>query len=189
MMRVAIAILAAGKAARFGRQKLLAAWRGRPLLEYALRASRESCECRVLLVTGEESFANLAARYADRVVRNPRFEDGIGTSIAAAAAACDSETDALIVVLGDQPLVTAAHLRALMTTWDGEEGGIVATSYADTRGPPVLFGSAYFSELAALHDDSGAKRILRAHAKRVRTVTFEPAAVDVDTPDDLAGLD
>ena len=147
------------RAARHFLDQFIAAWRAQPLLEDALRASRESCEGRVLLVTGEEPFADLAARYADRVVSNPRFEDGIGTSIAAAAAACDSETDALIVVLGDQPLVTAAHLRALMTTWDGEEGGIVATSYADTRGPPVLFCSAYFSELAELHDDSGAKRI------------------------------
>lgn len=188
-MSVAVAILAAGKAARFGRQKLLETWSGRPVLEHVLTAVSEAGLGNVLLVTGDEPFAELAANYSARVVCNPGFESGIGTSIAASADACDGETEALVIVLGDQPLVTAAHLRALVATWDGEEGGIVATSYADTQGPPVLFGSAYFSELASLNDDSGAKRILRAHAERVGTVTFEPAAFDVDTPDDLARLD
>ena len=186
MMRIAVAILAAGKAERFGRQKLLEAWRGRPLLDHALRAASEASAGDVLLVTGEDRYTHLAALYAAHVVPNPRFADGIGTSIAAAANACDSETDALVIVLGDQPLVTAAHLRAIVAAWDGEEGGIVATSFADTAGPPVLFARAYFDELATLDDDSGAKRVLRANAERVATVPFEPAAFDVDTPDDLA---
>ena len=188
-MRVAVAILAAGKARRFGRQKLLEIWRGRPLLEHALRAASEVSGADVRLVTGDERYANLAALYAARVVHNPRFEDGIGTSIAAVAAACDDDTDALVIVLGDQPLVTGGHLRALIAAWDGEEGSIVATAYAGTQGPPVLFGGTYFSELATLDDDSGAKGVLRAHADRVRTVRFEPAAFDVDTPVDLDRLD
>ena len=189
MMRVAVAILAAGAAARFGRQKLRAAWRGRPLLDYALSAASASGLGRVLLVTGEERYADLAVSHSARIVHNPRFAIGIGTSIAAAAHACDDRTDALIIVLGDQPLVTADHLRALRTAWDGAEGDIVATSFADTTGPPVLFARTCFDELVTLDDDSGAKRILRAHAERVRTIRFEPAALDVDTPDDLARLD
>lgn len=187
-MRIAVAILAAGKAERFGRQKLLEALRGRSLLEHVLQASQAACEGRVLLVTGKEPYAHLAARYAARAVHNPRSDDGMGTSIAAAAAACDAATDALVIVLGDQPLVTAAHLRTLMDTWDGEPRGIVATSYAGTQGPPVLFGSAYFSELALLGDDSGAKAVLCANRGHVRTVRFEPAAVDIDTPGDMARL-
>ena len=186
-MRVAVAILAAGNAIRFGRQKLLETWRGRPLLGHVLCAASEANTGEVLLITGEESHADLANQHGARVVHNPRFEEGIGTSIATAASA--SESDALIIVLGDQPLVTAGHLRALVTEWNDEEGGIVATSYADTQGPPVLFDGTYFSELATLGDDSGAKRLLHAHAERVQTVRFEPAAFDVDTPDDLARLD
>jgi molybdenum cofactor cytidylyltransferase len=189
MMRVAVAILAAGQAARFGRQKLLEAWRGRPLLDHALCAASEASAGDVLLVTGEDRYTHLAALYAAHVVHNPRSADGMGTSIAAAARACDENIDALMIVLGDQPLVTAEHLRALVAAWDGEEGGIVATSYAETMGPPVLFARAYFDELAMLDDDSGARRVLRANAERVRTVRYEPAAFDVDTPDDLAGLD
>ena len=188
-MRVAVAILAAGKAERFGRQKLIEAWRGQPLLEHVLRAASRSSVADVLLVTGADPHGDLAAQYGARVVHNPRFEHGIGTSIAAAANACEGDADALIIVLGDQPLVTAAHLRSLVAAWDGEEGGIVATSFADTQGPPVLFDGEYFSELATLDDDNGAKRVLQVNAERVRTVRFEAAAFDVDTPDDLAELD
>jgi molybdenum cofactor cytidylyltransferase len=190
METVRVAVLAAGESKRFGTQKLLAPWRGRPLVSHCLRAAQRACPGRVLLVSGHEAEAieAVSAGDTDVFVRNPGFAGGIGTSIAAAADACPPGTGALLIVLGDQPLVTADHLRALVAAWDRAAHSIVASAYADTFGPPVLLGRAYFGALAALNGDQGAKRILQEFRNHVVTVEFQPAAIDVDSSGDLASL-
>lgn len=189
VMPVAIAVLAAGESRRFGAHKLLAPWRGRPILQHVLEQAQQACPGKVLLVTGHEADAieALASAQADRIVRNPDYTLGMGTSIAAAASACS--TDAIVIALGDQPLVTADHYRALISAWNRAATSVVATAYGETFGPPVLFGRGYLSALARLRGDNGAKRILAEHRDRVVTIDFPPAAVDIDTPEDLEGLD
>ena len=185
---VAIAVLAAGESRRFGANKLLAPWRGRPLLQHVLEQAQQACPGSVLLVTGheaEELEAAVPAR-ADLIVRNLDYAFGMGTSIAAAARACPA--DAIVIALGDQPLVTATHYRALISAWDRTDSGIVATAYDEIFGPPVLFGRRYLPTLTELRDDSGAKRILTEHRDRVITVDFPQASIDIDTPDDLEAL-
>jgi molybdenum cofactor cytidylyltransferase len=184
---IRIALLAAGESKRFGGQKLLASLHERPLLLHALSHAQRACPGRVLLVTGHEAAAVEAAstNLADTIVRNPAYADGIGTSIAAAVRACPADADAMVIALADQPLVTAEHYRALIAAWERAEQSIVATAFADTFGPPVLFGRQHFSALAELGDDSGAKHVLMERLDSVATLEFGPAAVDIDTPEDL----
>ena len=120
---------------------------------------------------------------------NPDSEAGIGTSIAIAARTCASNADALVIALADQPLVTASHLTALASTWSGDSNQIVATEFSATLGPPALFGSGFFAELAELKGDQGARRIVRRNSQAVVAVNFEPASIDIDTPSDLDSLD
>jgi molybdenum cofactor cytidylyltransferase len=185
-----IAVLAAGESKRFGSQKLLASWRGRPLVTYSLRAAQRACPGRVLLVSGHEAEAieAVSAADTDTIVRNPDFAGGIGTSIAAAARACPRDAAALLIALGDQPLVSADHLRTVIAAWDRSAHSIVATAYAGTFGPPVLFGREYFSALASLNGEQGAKSVLFEFRERVVTVECAPAAVDIDTQGDLKAL-
>ena len=187
---IRIAVLAAGESKRFGPQKLLAPWRGQPLVSHSLRAAQRACPGRVLLVSGHEAEAIEAVTTgdADRIVRNSDFAGGIGTSIAAAARACPAEAQALLIALGDQPLVTADHFRAVIAAWDRSAHSIVATAYAGTFGPPVLVGREYFSMLTGLSGDQGAKHLLHDYRERVVTVEFQPAAVDIDTTGDLVSL-
>ena len=188
---IRIAVLAAGESRRFGAQKLLAPWRGQPLLSFALRAAQRACPGEVTLVSGfaAEAIEALGKKHADAIVRNPDFAEGIGTSIAAAARACSPDVDALLVALGDQPLVSADHLRAIVAAWDRAPHSIVATAFAGTLGPPALFGREHFVTLSALGGDRGARHLLHEHRESVVTVEFPPAAIDVDTSEDLASLD
>jgi len=190
METIRVAVLAAGTSRRFGVHKLLAPWRGRPLLLHALEQAQRACPGQVMLVTGHEAGAVEAAAgdQADTMVRNPDHKGGIGTSIAVAANACPAPTSALMIVLGDQPLVTDAHLRALIAAWDREPGSIVATAWQESFGPPVLFGRRHLPALGQLGDDRGARHILQAHPECVTRVEFQPAAIDIDTPDDFEGL-
>lgn len=188
---ICIAVLAAGRASRFGASKLLKRYRGRPLLHQALAAATGAFPGNVYLVTGHDADAIVAksSSFGCSEVFNPNAETGMGTSIAVAANACADIADALIIALADQPMITASHLKALARTWSGDSEQIVATEFSGTLGPPVLFGSGLFAELAALEGDRGAREILRRHAQAVVAVNFEPASIDIDTPADLEALE
>ena len=190
MSGVAVLVLAAGSARRFGANKLLQPLGDETLLKHALLAANDAFAARVTLITGEdaERVSSAAADLVKSVVFNPDYEAGIGTSIAAGARACRSDSDALVIVLADQPLITANHLRSLATRWDGRPERIVASAYSGTVGPPALFGSRYFDALSSLAGDRGARAVIEANSQSVVTVDFELASIDIDTPADLAAV-
>ena len=187
---VRIAILAAGKSSRFGTNKLVQNWRGRPLLSYVLEAAKQACPDNVLVVTGGDvdAIASTCADLAVDTIFNPDYASGMGTSIAAAARATAGSADAMLLLLGDQPLVTASHLSALIELWQGDPNRICASRFSDTLGPPVLFGESYFEQLAQLKGDVGARELVTDNDKVV-AIDFAPAAIDVDSPGDIAALD
>jgi molybdenum cofactor cytidylyltransferase len=184
-------VLAAGAGRRFGSLKQLQEFRGERLVTRAMRLAEGLCGRRSLLVTGSDWRAvfEASAPLEGFLVRNPDWRRGIGGSVAAGTRAVAQVADAVLLLLADQPLITRPHLEALVARWDGSSRRIVATGFADVTGPPVLFPARYFSSLAALEGDQGARSILAEASAAVRTVPFEPAAVDVDRPEDLARLE
>ena len=95
-----------------------------------------------------------------------------------------------MVLLGDQPFVTAAIVERLVAEWRTSASPIVAPVYAGQRGNPVLFARAVFPELLAIQGDQGARAVLAANPARIRLVPFDdprPLA-DIDTPDDYERL-
>jgi molybdenum cofactor cytidylyltransferase len=184
------AVLAAGHSSRFGTTKQAVPLNGVPLVRRALDAATEVCENRVITVIGHDAAVVLKAMNANSgfVVVNEDYEKGLGSSIATAARVCYGSADALLLLLADQPLVTAQHLQQLIDTWSGSRDEIVATAYSGTQGPPVLFPHGAFDALRSLTGDRGARTILNDSRFSLKTVQFEQAAVDIDTPADLASL-
>jgi len=185
-----IIILAAGQSKRYGETKLLERFNGRPLLQHALAAAQEACPGRVCLVTGHasEDIVNAARGLADQIVLNGEYRSGIGSSIARGVSHLREVAAAITIMLADQPLVTTAHIGQIIEKWSNDPDAIVATRYSGVDGPPVLFGHRYFAQLCELEGDTGARHVLQEHRDAVRTVEFEPAAIDIDTPDDLEAL-
>lgn len=183
-------VLAAGKGERFGATKQIAEVDGEPMVRRACEVAREVCGDNCLLVTGHDAEAVLRATgdSVGFVVVNDGHADGIGSSIALAVRSLADLAAGVLVMLADQPRITAAHLRELLARWDCSDHEIVATAFADTQGPPVLFPRGAFAALGALTGDEGAKRVLLDPAFDVRTVPFEDAAIDIDTPADLEQL-
>ena len=184
------AVLAAGESRRFGRSKMLESVQRETLVRRAANLAREVCGDCSILVAGQESAAvtSAAGDAPQFVIVNDHYEEGIGGSIALAAKAVSHVADALLLLLADQPLVTAQHLRALMSHWQGADDEIVATAFAETMGPPVLFPRGAFDALGELTGDQGAKSLLQSSRFDVRTIPFEDAAIDIDTPADLDKL-
>jgi molybdenum cofactor cytidylyltransferase len=79
-------------------------------------------------------------------------------------------------------------LKRLNDAWKGEDGSIVASVYGQHVGVPAIFPRPFFSELMQLRGDQGARAILERNAYRLVRVPMPNAAVDLDTPEDLAAL-
>jgi len=180
-------VLAAGSASRFGATKQLAEFDGEPLARRAMAVANSVCEANTLLVVGHEwrAVLNCCTPLQGFVVLNENYASGVGSSLAHAVRAVRHTAGAVVVLLADQVMVATDHVQALCDAWSGAANEIIATAYAGTTGAPVLFPHACFSDLIALSGDSGGRHLLSDARYRVREIEYEPAAVDIDTPEDL----
>lgn len=183
-------VLAAGRGERFGGTKQLVEVDGRTLVARAARLARRTCGDRSVLVTGHDwqTVAGAAGDACRFLIVNENYRRGLGTSIAAGVSAVQQAADAVLLLLADQPLVTGEHLEALRAHWSGDDKEIVASGYAGTRGPPVILPCGTFDDLVRLDGDRGANPLFDDPRFTVRTLPFEPAALDLDTPADLRSL-
>jgi molybdenum cofactor cytidylyltransferase len=193
-LHIAAIVLAAGRSTRMGvANKLTADIGGMPMVRRVVEAALGSAVSPVLVVTGHQAADVRAALAALEVafVHNPGYAVGLSSSLKAGIGAVPEAADGALVLLGDMPQIAAAHLDRLMAAFADDEGGaIVVPTHAGKRGNPVLWPRAYFAEILQLEGDAGAKRLLAAHASRVREVDLGTDAifVDVDTPEALAEL-
>lgn len=178
---MAAVILAAGRASRFGAAKLLAPLNGRPVIEHVAQAVAAIPFAYRLCVATQEG-PDLSLSGFDMI----RVEQGLpqSASLAAGIAAADRlGAEAVMVLLGDMPLVPAAHLKALIAAFDGR----MVASTADSGGmPPAIFGRCQFPRLAALEGDAGARGLL-AGAPLVEAPAQQ--LLDIDTPAQLAAAE
>ena len=186
---VAGLVLAAGGSKRLGQPKQLLRYGTSTLLGHVLDTARACRFDQTLCVLGGG-----AAEVRDRVdlrgvdvVENREFGEGCSSSIAAALDAVDSRADVLVLMLGDQPGVTAATVAALVGgRGDGE---LAVCAYADGRGHPLAFARSMFKHLSNLHGDKGVWKLLDRFADAVVDVAVEgPIPRDVDTWEDYEAL-
>jgi molybdenum cofactor cytidylyltransferase len=121
-------------------------------------------------------------------VQNPDFAAGLSTSLKRGIVALPSDLDGVIVCLGDMPLISGRHLERLIAAFNPLEGrAIIVPMRRGKRGNPVLWSKQFFSEMAGLAGDVGAKHLIGEHAELVTEVEMDDDAVlvDIDTPDAL----
>ncbi|PWC76519.1 molybdopterin-binding/glycosyltransferase family 2 protein [Azospirillum sp. TSH64] len=190
--RVTALVLAAGRSSRMGQtNKLLAEVNGAPLVARAVDAALASQAATVIVVTGHQG-ERVARALADRpvtFVHNPAFAEGLSSSLRAGLAAVPGDSDAVVVCLGDMPRVASAVIDRLIAAYSPLEGrAICIPTTHGKQGNPVLWDRAFFTEMAGLSGDAGAKRLIGQHADRLCEVPVDDAGIlyDVDTPDLLA---
>ena len=125
-----------------------------------------------------------------RCVPNPRFMEGMGTSLAVGAQSLGEGTRAVFVMLGDEPAVPAEIIRAVVDAYLDEGKAITTPVYGSQPGPPTLFSRSLFAELSALDGDTGGRQLIARHADMVCRVPLPEGARprDIDTPEDYRSL-
>lgn len=192
MPRIGVVVLAAGRSTRFAAgasSKLLASVRGASLVRLAVTAAVDAAVGEVVVVTGDraDDVASSLAGLPARIVREPRFADGMATSLARGVLELTT-ADAIMVALGDMPGVVPEAYRRIAARWRATRAPIVVPRYSDAgaQSHPTLFGSVLFEDLLALRGDVGARSIIGRHASQVIEEPLEwPAPRDVDTLEDL----
>jgi molybdenum cofactor cytidylyltransferase len=183
-----IALLAAGRASRFGGGKLDADLRGKRLGRHALDTALALDQETVLVVVGDPVPAFAAEGDGIELLGNPRAAGGLGTSVALAARHAEQQGSmALLLLAADMPLISEATLRRLV---DACAPGIAAAArHADGHpGIPACFSREWFERLQGLTGDQGAGKLLRG-SEMVRSIAVQLAELtDVDTAQDLAQL-
>jgi molybdenum cofactor cytidylyltransferase len=122
-------------------------------------------------------------------VHNPRFADGMSTSLHAGIAALPKHHDGALIMLGDMPQVGASDLKALLAAFAAanDRRAICVPIRGGRRGNPVLWGAAHFPDIMRITGDAGAKQLLVTHAADIIEVPAESdgVLVDIDAPADL----
>ena len=181
-------MLAAGGGSRFTdsggtSHKLLADFRGLPVVAWAIEHAADAGLDETIVVTGAVDLSSVV-RHHVTFVANERWAEGQATSLAAAVAYADAAGhDAIVVGLGDQPLVTPQAWAAVARE-PGADDTIVVATYDGRRRNPVRLPRALWALLPTTGDE-GARRLMRDRPELVREVACAGVPADVDTVEDL----
>ncbi len=195
-MSVGAVVLAAGPGRRFGGGKLAAELQGEPILWHVCAAVVDAIGAGLLwhgwvVVAADDRAARLQVERAGLVpVVNPNPEAGIARSIRAGLDTAEAQPtlEAILLLLGDQPLVRVETMRRLIEAWRDGAGPVVRPRYGDepdTPGHPVLLDRLVWPLCRQVTGDRGLAGILPQAA----LIDVAGANPDIDTPADLHPLE
>jgi molybdenum cofactor cytidylyltransferase len=187
-------VLAAGMSTRMGRPKQLLDWHGTPLVCHIAQQARASTLAGLVIVTGAGTTAvraalaqatpalcgPTAAGWTCQIVTNVHYASGQAGSLRAGLAALPTTADAAVVLLCDQPLVTARLIDTLIAEYRACTADVVAIvpCYQGRRGNPVLLRHTLFATLhEQLSGDEGARSVLPHYANQVYWWDTDDSAV------------
>ncbi|MBO0859976.1 MAG: nucleotidyltransferase family protein [Chloracidobacterium sp.] len=182
-------VLGAGASTRFGQPKQLLPFKGRALLGWVVNQTE--------LAAGLDEVVVVLGRAADeirekvvfgnaKVVENPFFGEGCASSYRTGVEALDPLSDAIMIILGDQPGVVPETINRVADEWRRGDGQIALASYQGRLGHPMLFARPLFDRLVGLRGDKAAWKLVDANPDLVRVISFDiPYPEDINTLEDF----
>ncbi len=172
-----IILLAAGQSARLGKPKQLLNYKGKTLLEHSLQVAIETELQPIVTVLGSSAdlLKKSIEQFSTKVVINEQWSEGMASSIRCGMEELIKITPTIagvIIMVCDQPYVTAKLLTDLIEKYKYSLKPIIASSYKNNIGTPALFDKTIFALLLSLKGDSGAKKIMKSNPDWVETVSF-----------------
>src|SRR5262245_65855686 len=186
-------ILGAGSSQRLGQPKQLLPFRGTTLLGWVVDQVQQANALDEVIVVLGRATTEIRERVSFgrvKVTENPVFAEGCASSYRAGIAALNPDSQAMTIILGDQPGITPEIIDRVADEWRQQESQIALCSYRGRLGHPMVFAKSLFAQLAALHGDKAAWKLVDAHGSLVQQVNFDlPLPEDINTLSDFQRLE
>ena len=182
-MKIAILLLAAGSSSRMGIAKQLLPIGKTTLLGLAIETAFQSKANKVYCVLGANSevIKQSISIYHIETIFNPNYKRGLSSSIVAGIEHISNQNyGAVLIVLGDQPLIKAEYLNEMIAKFKNNDEKIIASKYNNTCGVPAIIPKLYYDQLLQLKGDKGAKAFLNSNAEAIISLESTNLA-DIDT--------
>lgn len=183
-------ILAGGTSSRFGEEnKLLITLDGVPVVRHVATSLLNSDLDGVTVIVGYESQRVREALdgLSVEIRLNAEYSAGQSTSVhEGVTAAWDHDADAVVIALGDMPLIADSTINLLIKAYTRGIADIIVAAANGKRGNPVLFDNVHFETLSNVEGDIGARALIQEADDVVGVETANSGVLyDIDTPSDL----
>ena len=186
-------ILGAGASQRLGQPKQLLPFGDTTLLGWVVAQAERAAGLDELVVVLGRAADQIRERVdfgAAQVVENPVFGEGCASSYRAGIAALNPESEAIMIILGDQPGIGPEIIDRVAEEWRQGEGQIALCSYRGRKGHPMIFARPLFDQLVGLHGDKAAWKLVDANPDLVQEIQFDlPFPEDINTWSDFERLE
>ena len=186
---IAAIVMAAGLSRRMGSPKLVLPWGETTVIGRVVKVLSQAGVEEIVVVTGGgRQLVEAALKDAPaRIVFNPRFEDdSMALSLQAGLNSLPEAIQAALVVLGDQPQIEVAAVRAILQAYREGHYLLIVPSYRQRRGHPWLLHRSLWREVLNLHPPKTLRDFLRDCSEHIHYLVVDTDSVvsDLDTPED-----
>lgn len=193
MNETAIVILAAGSSSRLGVPKQLLPLGDHLMIQTIAQAALNAKPAVVVVVTGANSDGVSAAlnNMSVDLIHNKDWQQGMASSIVTAVKHLSekgNKMESIILAVCDQPFISTGLFQKLVQAHTETGTGIVACSYGNIAGTPVLFHQRYFADLQNLRGTEGARSLLKNRTSDITLIDFPAGSIDIDTAEDYTRL-
>jgi molybdenum cofactor cytidylyltransferase len=194
MTNISCILLAAGESKRMGKPKLLLNLGNSNVINITINNYLKSEIFEIIVVLGNESkkIEDSILAYDKRIkfVVNKNYREGMSTSIKSGVLAASKQSEAFLIALGDQPLISPKIIVRLIDRYLSFNAGIVTVMHQSIRGHPVIISKKYLQEILALTGDIGARDLLKQHLDDTASIKIESDEefLDIDKIQDYEKL-
>ena len=185
---VGAVILAAGESKRMGEPKMLLPYGDSSMIETLIRTVEASRTDHIVVVLGanSEQIRQKISNFKVLISENQDFASGMLSSVQSGLRALPADTDAVMVLLGDQPMIGRDIMDTMIDSFRKSKKGILVACHGEKRGHPILFDIQYKEEVEQLTAAGSLRDLLQNHPADIREVQIGTADIlrDIDTIED-----
>lgn len=186
-IKTGLVIMASGLGKRFGSNKLMEIFGGKPLIKWVIDASEDLFDERVVVTRSEDVF-KLCKNMGIKCILHefPGRNDTVRLGLNALM----NDIDYCFFMQGDQPLICKESINNMIMAANTNNNLIVRASFNDAVGAPIGFPRKFFDDLLYLPNGKGGNFVAKNNADSVENieVSNEYELYDVDTKEDLNEL-
>jgi molybdenum cofactor cytidylyltransferase len=178
-------ILAAGESKRMKAQKLLFPFDGKTMIEKVIENVIHSGVDKTLVVVGSHSNEILEVIEHLNLIHcyNDNYKEGMLSSVKCGVRSLPANYDAVLVFLGDQPMIPKEAVNMVINAYKSSDKGIVIPTFQNKRGHPLLIDRRYNEEIEKLEESEGLRALAVKFADDVLEVETNLPGIlrDIDT--------